>query len=170
MMTHETGWRAPRKIGGRVEMSFPMIDITDDFIDVMMGNEPGTWARLKEDRKQLQEMAAHWAATGRSGYRWAYSAGRGHGKVHAARTFLKWQRERSLAREPAPVVASVRWICKAPTEPVYAKGTNGWLTEQVLARITPAQREYNRKLAKENAAVMDRFAKLLGVEPHGTDD
>lgn len=88
----------------------------------------------------------------------------GHGNV-----IPRPEPEHWAAIRTTPVIGEVRWICKAPTETVYAKGTNGWLTEQVLARITPAQREYNRKLAKENAAVMDRFAKLLGVKPHGAD-
>lgn len=137
LMTHETGWRAPEKIGARVEMTWQ--DVSYEFMALMLGySSVEEMHKASEERRIFRETVEGWST------------------------------------EPLPVnipeIASVRWVCKAPTEPVYAEGTDGWLTEQVLARITPAQREYNRKLTKENAAVMDRFAKLLGVKPYGADD
>jgi hypothetical protein len=70
----------------------------------------------------------------------------------------------------APDVGEVRWACKRPTAPVYAIGTNGWMLEQYEARLTPAMREHNRKIAAENAAIMDRFATALGVKRNDSRD
>ena len=60
-------------------------------------------------RQELEQMAAHWAAAGDSGYRWVFTSGRGHGKVNAARAVLAWRKKVSVAAPPAPGVGNVRW-------------------------------------------------------------
>ena len=61
--------------------------------------------------RQLLDITAHWAETGRSGYRWVWQAGCGHGKVHKARMFLRWRKE--ISAVPAGVysvdTSMVRW-------------------------------------------------------------
>lgn len=71
--------------------------------------------------------------------------------------------------QPLKVIADVapedvRWSCKRPTTPIYAVGTYGWAMEQAAARISPAEREYNRKLNAESAAMMASFAEMLGIK------
>lgn len=68
-----------------------------------------------------------------------------------------------------PEIGSVRWACKAPTAPVYAAGSNGWLVEQVELMQYPPTREYNRKLSEKEVELVSRFARGLGIGAHDTD-
>jgi hypothetical protein len=98
--------------------------------------------------------------------------GRGHGKrMRQIEALRRWNsRPEAFIPHKAPDIGEVRWVCKPPTAPVYAVGTNGWLMEQAEARVTPAMREHNRRIGEQNAALYAKFADLLGVTPHGSND
>jgi hypothetical protein len=101
--------------------------------------------------------------------------GRGYGKNRARAESLRGREVitdflAGIRGEDRPWASSIRWVCKPPTAPVYAVGTNGWLMEQAEARVTPAMREHNRRIGEQNAALYAKFADLLGVKPRGTHD
>lgn len=98
--------------------------------------------------------------------------GRGHGKrLRQIEALRRWNsRPEAFIPHKAPDIGEVRWVCKPPTAPVYAVGTNGWLWEQAEARVSPEMREYNRKLESRYRAKVSGLLDLLGVTPNGSNN
>lgn len=154
--------------------------LTDGHGNVIPRELPDYWASVKEawDARVEGNLMTHetgWRSRPLDEYADSFLAEM-HRYAGVREVARKWLYMDELTRRRArlgldvPAVLSVRWVCKTPTAPVYAIGTNGWLMEQYQARLTPEMRKHNRRIAEENAAIMDRYADLLGVKPHGTND
>jgi hypothetical protein len=92
---------------------------SDAMFEMFFGVSREQLAEERRKRRELEEITAHWAQTGRSGHRWVFSGGRGHGKVHRMREFLRWQKEVSVVRDAPRRIAvhrlDIRWSCQKPT-------------------------------------------------------
>jgi hypothetical protein len=115
----EPGRLVPKKMSAAVQMQFQ--DISHEFMALLLGYSSVEEMReAGRRREELAQMAEHWARTGRSGYRWVYSSGRGYGKVATARAVLAWRKAVTHAPE-ARHIAGVRWSCPKPTAMPLAK-------------------------------------------------